>query len=191
LITCARLLISAALLLLACAATVPHLPSRTRYPVSATRRTPAGVAVDDPRAELPDATVDEAFAAVESCLAAKPRTMTAGDTAMWGGMNCSTSRIPATVNRAHLVVKVAPDWHVSACSGQQLFPCQIDSSGCLAKGVQPTPECPCQCRHAVQEHAGVYTLIVTPDALLLRAAIVEAVTGCENPWAGLLAECTR
>lgn len=180
----------AAFVFVACAH-VPHLPSVTKYPVQTTRHTPAGIAMDDPRGELADAIVDDAFAAVEACLASKPRTMSVGDTAMTYGMNCSTDRIPAVINRAVLVVKVAPDWHVSACTGEQLFPCTVDESGCLAKPELNGITCPCQCRHAIQEHAHVYTLVVTPKANLLRAAIVEAVTGCANPWAGLLQDCTR
>jgi hypothetical protein len=157
------------------------------YPVTVNRHTAGGVAIDDPRQEIDDAAVDAAFNAVEACLASHPRTLTAADTsqfAMW----CSTHTVPATIDRAAMTVKVAPDWHVSQCSSEQVFSCDIRAADCEAKGQQPTEACPCQCRHSVQPGP---VLVVTPNLLLLRAAIVEAVTGCQNPWGGSLRSCTH
>lgn len=159
------------------------IPETTAYPLTVTRHTPRGVAVDDPRGEIADAAVDRAFDVVEACLAALPRTMTGGDALTMG---CSYKDVPAAIDRASLLVVIPPDWHVSKCSGEQLFPCHITDAGCDTKGLSREPECPCQCRHAVQQRSA---LIVTPNAKLLPAAIVETVTGCANPWAGVLAWC--
>lgn len=162
-------------------------PNVTKHAVTVTRHTPAGVAVDDPRGEMDDAVIDAAFTAVEACLASMPRTLTAGESAMYGGMFCHSATVPAALDRRSLTVKVAPDWHRSVCTGEELFPCTVDQRGCDAKGLGGVP-CACECRHSIQRGN---VLVVTPAAVLLRAAIVQAATGCENPWAGGLKECTH
>lgn len=85
-----------------------------------------------------------------------------------------------TVNRECLTVKVAPDWYVSECSGQQLFPCDIDEAICIEqKKVTPTKECPCNCRAMIQDEN---TIIVTPDLRLLQGELARMVSGFNNPW---------
>lgn len=157
----------------------------TTYPVAISRRTPAGVAIDDPGGQLDDAAIDRAFATVSACLAKGPRQLTVSETGAFTGMNCHRHLVPTGVDRGSLVVKVAPDWIQG--NPEQLFTCSIDDRGCRAKGLKPsTPDNPCMCRHAVQWRD---VLVVTPNLKLLPAAIVEAVTTCENPWAGVLARC--
>lgn len=164
------------------------MPAWTNYPVTVTRKTPSGVSVDDPKGELSDAVIDEAFASVESCLKRMPERWSVEQANINRG-GCHRFDVPLAIDRRGLIVKVAPDWYTSKCSGEQLFPCKgIGNAGCLAKGLDVTRECPCNCRHAIQWDV---VLIVPPSAKLLKAAIAKAVTACENPWALPLKECVE
>lgn len=157
----------------------------TRYKVEVTRRTPGGVAVDDPNWQLSDTAIDTAIAQVEACLPKMPKRWSVGQAAIYAG-GCHKWDVPRAINRAGLVIKVAPDWYVSKCSGQELFPCMVGASDCRAKGVDPEPDCPCACRQAVQWD---FVVIVPPGMALLKGGIMRAVTACENPWALPLAAC--
>lgn len=56
------------------------------------------------------------------------------------------------------------------------------------RGPGDLDECPCHYRVAITGK----TLIVPPDARLLKDGMVRVITGCTNPWAHpLLSECAR
>lgn len=152
------------LALIGCSPAFPenHSPNVTAYPFRPTGRTPGGIAVDDPGAELDLVQLDQAAAGVLACLGA-------------GGLPESFG------------VKVAPDWVVSTCSGEQVFPCDIGPEGCWAKGLTPTGACPCRCRAVVQDQRLIVTV---PRMTVLPGRLVTLLTGVENPWADAeLAPC--
>jgi hypothetical protein len=79
-----------------------------------------------------------------------------------------------------LVIKIASNWYISPCSGEQLFPCNIPESSCKMKGVEPTKECPCACRAVIQHHD---VIITAPNLKLYKGELAKLVTGYWNPWA--------
>lgn len=153
------------LLAAGCGAPFPlnHSPNYTDYPFKVTGHSPAGIPVDDPRGDLDLTALDAKVSSVLGCLGAGPLPREFG-------------------------VKVAPDWSVSACSGQQVFPCAIGPEGCQAKGLTPTADCPCRCRAVVQDNAIIVTV---PAMTVLPGRLVSLLTGAENPWLSEFAECAR
>jgi len=89
--------------------------------------------------------------------------------------------------RSCLIVAEAPGWHVSSCTGEQLFSCEVGQSPCAAKGFEPNPQCPCSCRGTFQDRQ---TAFVTPNLRLLPATLVTAMTGCQSPWTEHLGPCS-
>lgn len=94
----------------------------------------------------------------------------------------------ALVLRACLRISVAPDWYLSSCSGEQIFPCTVGPQRCLEKGLTPDPKCPCSCRAQIQD---MTTIWVTPNKKLLSAYAVTLLTGCLSPWTPTLAPCSN
>lgn len=75
-------------------------------------------------------------------------------------------------------LKIAvPEWHISECTGEQVFVCSVPTASCDAKGQDAG--CPCYCRAMIQDNTVVWT---TPNRKLLRAYLVTLMTGCYNPW---------
>jgi hypothetical protein len=130
----------------------------TSYVVNPTTMTEGGIRVDDPEEQLDLDELDRQTDSLEECL----------------GM---------TIERDCLTVKVAPDWYISECSGQELFPCEMPDSVCLSPDKGLTEEdlerCPCNCRAIIQDET---TVIVTPNLLLYRGELARMVTGENNPW---------
>lgn len=93
---------------------------------------------------------------------------------------------PDIRQKSCLRVAIPPDWRVSACSGEQVFPCQVPDASCLQKGQTPTAQCPCMCRAMIQDDTTVWT---TPNLKLLPAYLTTLLTGCRNPWTPTLAKC--
>ncbi len=131
-------------------------PNITSYEINQTGITTGGVNFDDPLEELDVEELDRQTDYLEECL-------------------------ELTIERTCLLVKVAPDWYYSDCSGQQLFPCDIDIQVCLDKELtlEDLDECPCNCRATIQDDN---TIIVTPDLLLYRGELARMVIGENNPW---------
>lgn len=86
-----------------------------------------------------------------------------------------------SIERECLTVKVAPDWYISPCSGQEIFPCAMPKEVCLNKGLteEDLERCPCSCRAIIQDEN---TIIVTPNLFLYRGELARMVTGVNNPW---------
>jgi hypothetical protein len=93
--------------------------------------------------------------------------------------------IPVFEVRSCVKVAVAPDWHVSQCTGEQVFPCAVPTESCRMKGQDGG--CPCSCRAMIQDNT---TIWVTPNRKLLPAYAVTLLTGCNNPWTISLAKCS-
>lgn len=126
----------------------------TEYDVRANDITPDGIDVDNSGYEVDLNEIDRIVNEFEECY--------------------------GIVYKSCLTIKVAPDWYVSPCSGQQLFPCDIDEALCEQKGLTPNEECPCNCRAIIQDEN---TIIITPDLLLLQGELARMVSGINNPWA--------
>jgi len=76
-------------------------------------------------------------------------------------------------------VVIPHDVYISPCSGQQLFPCDIDPIHCEEKGIIPTEQCPCNCRATIQDEN---IIITTPNLLLFKAELIRMMTGINNIW---------
>ncbi len=158
-----------------------HYANVTAYPIHASTRTPEGIAVDG---DLDLVELDRKTDAVEACLRGKypdghlpPELVEAA--------HCLSDRVDLDVHRDCLTVKVAPDWHVG-CQGEQQFPCSVDPALCEAKGFTPTPECPCECRSAIQDNDAI---VVTPDLRLFDNDLIRLQTSCNFIWVPGLQEC--
>ncbi len=154
----------------------------TSYPVHATSHTPKGIAVDG---ELDLAEIDRRTDAVEACLRARfPDGRLPPE--LLGPGHCLYDTVELTVPRGCLTVKLAPDWHMSCTGNQQVFPCGVDPSLCVAKGLTPTEACPCECRSAIQDQS---TIVVTPNLHLYDGDLIRLQTSCNFIWIPGLVEC--
>lgn len=156
----------------------------TSYPITRTENTATGIGLDDPKYELSPTRIEQTIHNVSDCI----KAMVDGgytDEEFIGG-ECSNRTIDAEIRQC-LVIKVAPDWKVSPCSGEQIFPCNVGEYRCLQKGQTPNPQCPCSCRGLLQDGQAV---IITPNMKLLPATLVTLFTGCLSPWVGRLGGCS-
>lgn len=172
------------LLLAACGGPMypSNYPNYTSYAVTVTGHTPDGVQLDDPKHELDPVRVDRALANVLECLRATlPLSAAENAEAQPYG------QVDLAIHREFLVVKAAPDWYVSVCTGEQLFPCSVPLVSCTVKGLVPTEECPCACRAMIQDNR---TLITAPNMKLLPANAVTLFTGYNYPWTTTLGRCS-
>lgn len=76
------------------------------------------------------------------------------------------------------------------CDGtQQVLLDEAPAASCEAKGLEPTPECPCRWRAAIQDQQ---VAVSTPDLYNVRDPIVRIVTRCMQPWsAPELVQCMK
>lgn len=79
-----------------------------------------------------------------------------------------------------LKIKIPANWYVSECTGAQLFPCDITDWSCGMKGIEPTENCPCACRAAIQDHDNIIT---APNLELYKGELAKMLTDYWNPWA--------
>ena len=165
------------------ACTVTPFPDHGRFNYTAytfhpTRTTAAGNIVDDQGNQVSDAVVDGTIKNALDCFNSIPHlTFDEREKAaceghsLWGF-------------DGSIKVKVVTDWHVSACSGKQLFSCYVPDASCEAKNlpVHEFPdggsvECPCECRAMIQDDDFIAT---APNLELLPWQVVELVSGCEH-----------
>lgn len=134
----------------------------TNYEVNPDTATLAGIRVDTSGFEVNLEWLDQQTTSLEECLG-------------------------ISIDRTGFVVKLAPDWRVSPCTGAELFPCSLAPSVCFGDQPQPDPECPCACGGVVQPPN---ILVLTPNLLAYRHELIHLVThaahgdpqfACENP----------
>lgn len=133
----------------------------------------------DPGHELDLQQVARAIEATRECVAA---VLPLSDAESLQG-DCHGT--PTTEIRDCLVVEVPP-WHISPCSGAQLFSCDVPIQSCLNKGLVPDPKCPCSCRAFIQDNT---VLLTTPNLELFPARLTELLTGCDQIWGTRLSIC--
>ncbi len=78
-----------------------------------------------------------------------------------------------SIDRPSVVVKIAPDWRISPCTGAELFPCTIEPTVCFGNQPPPDPECPCACGGAVQPPN---IIVLTPNLVAYRHELIHLVT---------------
>ncbi|MEA3272143.1 MAG: hypothetical protein U9P90_00570 [Patescibacteria group bacterium] len=166
----------------------------TDYGISPNTETPNGIAVDTSEFDVDLEEIDRQVDSLESCLreAFAENSLIDEETAV--AQDCRVDGfglrrefdLEFTINRDCLIVKIASDWSVSSCSGQQVFPCDINPAVCEAKGIEVTDECPCMCRSMLQDEN---TVVTTPNLYLFRGELARMVTGCNNPWFAPISQC--
>jgi hypothetical protein len=87
------------------------------------------------------------------------------------------------LKRSCLIIKIVPPVY-SKCSKWQFIGVPAPNELCRAKGINPTPECPCMWRTAVQDD----NVVITPPALYLWE-IGRIMTSCNNIWESPFAPC--
>ena len=129
----------------------------TSYEVSQTGVTAKGIKLDDPNGLLNVEKLDSFVTQVEKCLDIMIKS------------NCITVKVPL-------------DLYQSPCTGKLLFPCSIDEQICRDKGLEPTKECPCNCRGAIQDEN---IIVIEPTLEIFKGELVQIMTGISNPWTHL------
>lgn len=170
----------------------------THYQLSATRRTPKGIAVYDPHNELDLARLDTIADTVEACLARLPKVIPAADKIAQG---CTNDYYPRSLNRSWFSFAAppwkdaqTPAWQWMSCNAtptaaHQGFVCAVDPSVCASKPELKGCTGPCLCRAIVQ---GSY-IVTAPNLEMAPGELTRLVTSCNDPWrgSGALTECAK
>jgi hypothetical protein len=159
----------------------------THYKVEATHQTAKGMKVDASLVKVIDlAGIDARVDKIEACLLEQFRqhpTLTDKQRADWGCWPRTYKAEP--IKRDCITVKLVPP--VPGCYGWDMLPDLAPEGLCRAKGLEPTPTCPCRWREVIQ---GDYILVTTPTRLPMWD-IVTIVTGCSNAWTSPFAACMK
>lgn len=160
-------------------------PNFTDYSFVATATTPGGIEIDDPQHQLNIAELDATVANVVSCLSQfKDAPMTEAEKTEYTCFGTADLTL-----KYGLRVMVPADWHVSACTGYEIFPCKVPDASCEEKGMTPTTSCPCSCRAMIQDNS---IIVTAPNLQLFPAQLAQLLTGCEQPWhPGRLLACVQ
>ena len=164
-----------------CANTV--VPEFYDYKFKPNMTTEAGYKVDTSGQKIDISTIDTRVEATLSCL----------DNVDFGkieGAYCyQTIKYPAVCIEDCLKIKITKAWDWSCDGKYQLLRKSAPIEGCLQKGFEEDPDCPCRWRAGIQ-NPGI--VVVPPDMALFEGTIVQWITGCINPWGDVqLKECTK
>ena len=154
-----------------------------QYSVHPTEITQTGIAYDPSGLPINPELIDRLTNEVETCLAtAFPGGVIPLDVA--AGSYCSATNFTLPFDRHSFVVKIASDWVLSCpdpvYGQQQLLPVSAGDSGCIAKGLAPSAQCPCRWRAGIE---CPNNLITTPSFYLYKDVLIRYMTGCGDPWA--------
>lgn len=158
----------------------------TNYKVEATEYTPKGIAIDqpiNPEHQLDPNEIDWQVDELEKCLNEnfKANPIISEEDASPENGWCYQRKFdkPIEIKRECLEVKVPDDLYQSVCSGQWLFPCDINPQACRDKGLEPEERCNCDCRAMIQDN----NKIITNHKLnVFRGELARIITNCNNPW---------
>jgi hypothetical protein len=128
--------------------------------------------IDDPNHEVNRYDLDQTIRNTLNCLEGVETLSEQECLTAWCVKNNWTLEI-----RSCLVIKVPDVWWVSPCTGSQIFECAAPAASCRAKGQEPTDQCPCSCRAAIQNDQ---VIITAPNLELLPWRLTELLTGCEQ-----------
>jgi len=155
----------------------------TNYSILKTKTTSAGIGIDDPKGEVDPERIQKTIQNVSECISAVVSSGGISDEEL-AQNECFSKTFDAEIKQC-IVVKVAPDWKVSECTGEQVFPCDVGNFRCEQKGQKPDQVCPCSCRGIMQAGA----IVITPNLRMLPGTLTSMFTGCLSPWSGKLAAC--
>jgi hypothetical protein len=153
------------------------------YDVKSNITTPKGWHVDATEQSFDVAAFDARMDKIETCLLGlmtEYKTLTEDQRVKWGCWPRGYD--PKPLSRDCLEFKIVPA--VKGCSDWQFTKVLAPDAGCLAKGITPTPTCPCRYRTYVQGNR----IVVTPPALYLWE-VTRIVTGCSGAWSSPFAKC--
>jgi len=140
-------------------------PDITAYAVSTDAVSPEGIRVDSSGNAIDLGRLDELTREFDAC---------AG----------------VTVDRGGVVVKIAPDWYVSPCSGGQGFPCALSDRYKRQleeqTGKKETTECPWNCAGAVQSPNVV---VLAPALAAYKHELIHLVMGIDDHQDQLYGKC--
>ncbi len=159
-----------------------------RYDVNPTIVTLEGIKIDPSSNTVSGEAVDCMVDKIEQCLLRKFGNPPRIPPEVMKDAYCVDATFAFPIPRACVTVKVVDDWRLNCDGTQQLLKWRPpDDSGCLAKGLTPTPDCPCSWRGGVQDE---HTVVVTPSFYLFPDWFIRVYTGCLDPWGSpALAEC--
>ena len=162
--------------------------SQFDYEVNPTLVTPKGIEVDLSGQSISLEDIDRKVAEVEDCLA---KTFSGGQIPEedFASGQCQKKTFNPHVCRDCLVVKIPNDWELSCNNNPQTNqPFQLlplshttydPTPGCIAKGLMPTPECPCRWRAGLQDN---HIIVATPDLYNFKDPLIRYITGCNGFW---------
>lgn len=168
------------------------------YPFTLTERTALGLALDTTTGAIDAAFVDSAYATLVACLreqfTATPsitRELALQADCQEHGNTLKIEFNTLDTDAACYGAKIAPDWVTDRCGGgEQELPVEGYDYVCIAKGLTPTPECPCRARVETERAElpgpnGAYManiIITPPNQKFFKAEIARNMTGCNNVW---------
>lgn len=169
-----------------------HFGSQFDYEVHPAFTTPGGIKVDPTGQAVSAEMVDRLVNEVEQCLAEQfPGGKIPADVRV--AAQCQSDSFDLPVRRC-FTVKVPDDWEW-ACAGsqEQVLPLAHTTNAppdelCLAKGIVPTPECPCRWRAGLQDDD---IIVTAPNFRVFKDPLIRLITGCNNPWVEPLRTCAH
>ncbi len=157
-----------------------------RYPVNFTQMTSMGIGVDSTGQKVDLAIIDRLTSQLDICLEKSFKANPTITSELAKKADCRTDvgvprvRFDNIYIKTCFKVKVPNDWEYSKCyPEEQLLPISAPDALCEAKGLHPTPECPCRWRVETQDD---YIIVSPPNLKLFKAELARMVTGCNNVW---------
>ncbi len=161
--------------------------------------TPDGIQVDSGGFPIDVNELDRRVNQIEECVLKVmkeefPDDLTMKQQMKWG---CYTDNFNnrGPLKRDCLIIKIVPPQY-SKCSDWLFLDAIAPDSFCIAKGLTPTPECPCRWRNSIiDENILLTTVEIRPDIPLSSPPapylwdIATMMTGCTQMWKMPFAKC--
>ena len=113
---------------------------------------------------------------VQMCVANNPGPYV-GEAYCWNGSPCSD------INECVFVL-ITDDWQFSCDKKEQLLTfIDAPQDGCMQKGFEDDPDCPCKWRGGAQIFNDHVLIVATPNFRMLRYELTRYEAGCWNAWA--------
>lgn len=162
-----------------------YITSLSAFKVKQTTTSPKGLKLDlseVPQAKIDLNQLDQRVSKMIACMDEELTKVNHRPPREWA---CARSEVePFKWHWDCPTIKVVPAV-TSKCSTEEMLPVLADPALCRAKGVEPTPECPCRWRTLVQDNGFV---VITPPRMYLWE-LARVITGCDNLWVSPMARC--
>lgn len=158
------------------------------YDVNADHTTAGGTTYDPSGQSISPELIDRLTNEVESCLATTFNGSPLSDTIVKTS-GCKDNSFQLPIDKHSFVVKIPNDWIPNCDKTEQVLPTPVlvGGAGCVAKGKDPTEQCPCRWRAGIK---CPNVLITTPNFYIYKDILIRFVTECQNPWSSPeLAKC--